>query len=171
MPRFRIVPEDSQVWVEMHTSLHPIQSSTAGLEGWIDVELDTDGRLDLNVEPRAQLELPVEVLSSGNPLYDREMLRRIDAQRYPTIRGQLTEIEAVDSTGRYLVRGQLTFHGVTNEYEREMGIAADGDGGLTLEGENVFDIRAFNVRTPKVLMLQVHPDVAVRVRIVARHEG
>lgn len=170
MPRYRIVPEDSKVWIEMRTSLHPIQSVTAGLEGWLDAELDVDGRLDLSVEPRAQLELPVELLSSGNPLYDREMSRRVDTQRYPTIRGHLTEMVEVESTGRYRVRGELTFHGVTNEYEREMSVEGDGDGVLALEGENVFDIREFNVVPPKVLMLKVNPDVAVRVRIVARHE-
>lgn len=169
MARFRIVPEESEVDVEMSTSLHPTHTTAVGLEGWLDAEVGSDGRLDLRTAPHARLELPVDVLSSGNELYDREMRRRVDAHRYPTIKGELGEIRELDSTGAYAVRGTLTFHGVTNEYEREMQIALEGRD-IRLEGQHVFDVGDFGVQPPKILMLKVHPEIAVRVRIVARHE-
>jgi hypothetical protein len=39
-----------------------------------------------------------------------------------------------------------------------------------VEGEQVFDVRAFNLEPPKILLLRVHPDVTVRVRVVAERE-
>ena len=50
-----------------------------------------DGSLDLEQPVSGELELAVERLTSGNQLYDRELRRRIDARRYPTIAGRLTQ--------------------------------------------------------------------------------
>jgi polyisoprenoid-binding protein YceI len=74
------------------------------------------------------------------------------------------------SGGRYLVQGDLTFHGVTRPVEGELSIKAD-NGSLVLEGEQTFDIRDFGVDPPKILMLKVHPDVKVRVRAIAEQES
>jgi polyisoprenoid-binding protein YceI len=98
------------------------------------------------------------------------MKRRIDARRHPTITGELTGLERVDGT-RYLVRGDVTFRGVARSYEGDMDIAASDDGTVRLEGERVFDIRDFGMQPPKILMLRVHPEVAVRVSIEAVNGG
>jgi polyisoprenoid-binding protein YceI len=169
--KYFIDPERSQVWIDARSSLHPINSSTTGLDGWLDMEVGDDGRIDVAAAPQGHLELPVELLSSGNPLYDREMQRRIDSRRYPTIKGDLETLEHLDSNGRYKVRGDLTFHGVTRTFEHEMLITPGDDRTLQLEGENVFDVRDFNVTPPKMLMLKVYPEVSVRVSIVARQEA
>jgi hypothetical protein len=41
---------------------------------------------------------------------------------------------------------------------------------LRLEGRSTFDIRDFGMDPPRILMLRVHPEVAVRVEIVAERE-
>ena len=87
MTRFVIDPARSQVSIDAQSSLHPIHSQTTGLQGWFEADLLGGGRLNPAVPPRGELELPVDQLSSGNPLYDREMRRRIDARRYRTISG------------------------------------------------------------------------------------
>ena len=76
--------------------LHPIHSETDGLEGWFEADVLGGGRINPTVDPRGHLELPVERLSSGNPLYDREMRRRVDARRHPTIAGDLTAMESTE---------------------------------------------------------------------------
>jgi polyisoprenoid-binding protein YceI len=170
VPVYRIAPERSQVWIEARSSLHPIHGEGRGLEGSIEAEV-IDGRLDLNGTPKIRLQFPVESLKSGKSLEDAEMMRRIDARRYPTIRGEVVEMKESPGGG-YQVRGDLTFHGVTKTVEGEVSMSMpDGDGTIVFEGEQTFDIRDFGVTPPKILMLKVHPDVKVRVRVVAEQEA
>ena len=96
-------------------------------------------------------------------------LRRIDARRFPKIRGETTELN--ENGGAYRVRGDLTFHGVTRPVEGEVTISAPDERSLLIEGEQVFDIREFGVEPPKILMFRVHPDVKVRIKVVAQQEG
>jgi polyisoprenoid-binding protein YceI len=158
------------VWIEARSSLHPIHGEGKGLEGVVEAAV-TDGRLALNGDTVIRLELPVDQLKSGKAMEDAELLRRIDARKFPKIRGVTTEIKEIDA-GRYRVSGDLTFHGVTRAVEGEVSVSMpDGDGTIVLEGEQTFDIRDFGVKPPKILMLKVHPDVKVRVRVVAEQEA
>jgi polyisoprenoid-binding protein YceI len=169
MPRFRIVPERSRVWLEATSSVHPIHGEASGLSGSIDVQFDGTG-LDLSSSPDIKVELPVEQLKSGNRLEDAEMMRRIDARRYPAIRGVVKDMKSQGVDGRYAVTGDLSFHGVTQTVEGEVTVSRPDDGTLVIEGEQQFDIRDFKVSPPKVLMLKVHPEVKVRIRVEAVEE-
>jgi len=166
MPRFRIIPERSRVWLEASSSVHPIHGEASGLSGSIDVQFDGTG-LDFSSSPEIKVELPVEQLKSGNRLEDAEMMRRIDARRYPAIRGVVKDMKSQGVDGRYAVTGDLSFHGVTQTLEGEITVSHPDDGTLIIEGERQFDIRDFNVSPPKILMLKVHPEVKVRIRVEA----
>jgi polyisoprenoid-binding protein YceI len=166
---FRIDPHRSKVWIEARSSMHPIHGEAEGLEGSIEADL-ADGQIKVIGVPKIQIELPVDKLQSGKKLEDAEMMRRIDARRYPTIKGQTTELKE-NGGGRYRVLGDLTFHGVTRQVEGEVTISAPDERSLVIEGEQVFDIRDFGVQPPKILMLKVHPDVRVRVKVVAQQEN
>jgi polyisoprenoid-binding protein YceI len=168
--RFRIVPALSRVWIEARSTLHPIRTETSGLEGWMDLELGKGGRLELAAAPEAHLELRVDRLTSGNPFEDRELRRRIDARRFPTIAGDLTSMEATGEDGRYRVAGDVTFRGVTRPYEDEMTVKAT-DGAVVLAGEKTFDVRDFGMEPPRILLLKVEPHVSVKVAITAEKEG
>lgn len=170
MTRYVIVPDRSEVWIDARSTLHPIHSRTAGLEGFIETEVGPDGRIDLSVEPKARLSLPVDRLRSGNVLEERELKRRIMARRFPTIDGELTTMipDALDS--HYRVSGRLTFRGETRDYEHEMEISSVDDATLRLTGEAVFDIRDFGMEPPRILVLRVEPEVRVTVDIIAVKE-
>lgn len=168
MPRFNVVPSDSRVWIKARSSLHPIDSESSGIEGFVEAELGPDGNLDLSVPPKARIKMAVELLSSGNMFYDREMKRRVDARRFPTIDGELTAASRSGSDGRYIMTGEVTFRGVTNSYRDEMTLDHNGDGTICLEGEHTFDLRDFEFDPPRILMLRVYPEVTVKVRVVAR---
>ncbi len=99
------------------------------------------------------------------------MMRRIDARRYPTIRGIVRDMKSQGVDGRYAVTGDLTFHGVTQTVEGEVSVSRPDDGTLVIEGEHTFDIRDFKVDPPKILMLKVHPEVKVRIRVEAVGEN
>jgi len=169
--RYQIVPEKSQVWIDARSSLHPIHSSTDGLEGYVDLELATDGSIDLSDKPVGKLSLAVSRLSSGNRMEDREMNKRIDARRFPSIEGVLDEMERDGNDGTYRVSGEITFRGVARTYRDQMTIQAVDDRTIKLEGKSRFDIREFGMEPPRMLMLKVEPEVDVRVDIVAVKEA
>ena len=89
MTRYHIVPERSRVWIDARSNVHPIHSTTDGLEGFIDFDAkmgtDAQGGALVNVgeNPAGKLSLRVDRLSSGNRLEDRELHKRVDARRYP----------------------------------------------------------------------------------------
>ena len=167
MARYRIAPERSEVQIDAKSSLHPIHTSTRGLEGFLELEVLGGGRVNTQSPANAKLSFPVDELSSGNALEDRELKRRIDARRFPSIDGVLDELRETGRDGRYLARGDLTFRGVTNSYEDEITIEQVDERTLRLVGEHIFDIREFGMDPPKIMMFRVEPEVKVRVEIVA----
>jgi polyisoprenoid-binding protein YceI len=169
MARFRIVPDKSAVLIEASSSLHPIHTRTEGLEGFLEVDVHDDV-IDTAADPKGELSLRVERLSSGNRLEDRELQRRIDARRHPTIDGRLEHLSKVNGDGRYRVAGDLTFHGVTRRCEGDVVIRPVDHRTLRVEGESSFDIRDFGMEPPRIFMLRVHPDVKVRIEVVAEKE-
>jgi polyisoprenoid-binding protein YceI len=164
MALYTIIPERSRVWIDARSSVHPIHSTTDGLEGFVDLDADGDA---VGPHPTAELSFPVSRLSSGNRLEDRELQKRIDARRYPTISGVLTGVVPGADDGRFLVRGDLTFRAVTRSVEDYMTLTVVDDHTIRLEGESTFDVRNFGMEPPRILMLRVEPDVKVRVEIFA----
>ena len=149
MVRYRIDPERSTVSIDARSSLHPIHSMTNGLDGYVDLELEPDGAVDLTAKPDAQLSLPVTRLSSGNRMEDRELQKRIDARRYPTINGVLEQMERGDSNGSYRVSGRWSPSGAwSRPHEDEMTIHVTDDRTIELAGTSRFDIREFGMEPP-----------------------
>ncbi len=169
--RYRIVPEHSHVIFDGRSTLHPIHSSTDGLEGFVDLELKPDGEVDLTKKPLGQLSLQVRRLSSGNVLEDRELQRRLDARRYPTIEGVIGQMGRSGDDGTYRVSGDITVRGVVRHHEDQMTIVSVDPQTIQLSGHSRFDIRDFGMEPPRLLMLKVEPEVEVRVEILAVKEG
>ncbi len=122
--RYTLDSVRSCVWVSGRSSLHPINTETRGITGWFEAATDPDGSLDLEQAVSGELELAVERLTSGNQLYDRELRRRIDARRYPTIKGRLATVAVDGSHPNYNVTGDVDFHGKTRTFEHGMQIRA-----------------------------------------------
>ncbi|HEV8063935.1 MAG TPA: YceI family protein [Acidimicrobiales bacterium] len=167
MTNFTVDPERTSVWIDARSSLHAIKTESSGMTGHIEATLQPEGGLDLSVPVSARLEMPLSSMSSGNPLYDREMQRRTDARRYPKISADLKSLTSHGSDGRYTAAGDVTFRGVTREVSDVVTLSSPEPGVLVFEGEHVFSLPDFNMEPPKIMMLKVYPDVTVRVRIVA----
>ncbi len=170
MTRYRIVPDRSHVWIAARSNVHPIHTEAHGLEGWLDLDV-TDGTLNVDQLLLGHLEFPVQNLKSGNGFEDRELHRRIDARKHPTIAGDLKAMKQTNEPSRYIVGGDLTFRGVTRPYEDDMTVEVLNDRTITLTGESTFDIRDFGMEPPRILLLKVQPNVDVRVEIVAEKES
>ena len=165
--RYAIVPDRSTVWIAARSNVHPIESSTSGLQGFVELDLEPTGAVDPASAPVGRLSLDVERLKSGNRLEDREMQKRVDAKRHPRIEGVLDAVVADGKADSYRVSGDVTFRGVSRHHEDLMEISVVDERTIRLAGQSRFDIRDFGMDPPKVLMLKVEPVVDVRVEIFA----
>ena len=168
--RYSFDSKRSCVWVSGRSSLHPINTETRGITGWFEASRREDGTLDLDQTIAGELQLAAERLTSGNQIYDRELRRRIDARRYPTIEGRVTTISADGAHPHYSVAGDILFHGKTRSFEHVMDIEM-GDDEVSLTGDYVFDIREFGMKPPSMLMIRVYPEIAVRVELYGTRES
>ena len=164
MMTLKTLPEESRIWIEARSSLHPVRGEASGLAGEAEVEV-RDGRFDLTTPPRARLELPVERLNSGSEFQDSEMQRRIEARKYPMIAAELRGVTPLLEMDRYRLLTDLTFHGVTRRLEVDV-TGRLNKNRVSVEGEFSLDVRAFDVVPPSILGIKVHPDIKVRVFMV-----
>jgi polyisoprenoid-binding protein YceI len=168
--RYNFDSDRSCVWVSGRSSLHPINTETRGITGWFEAGAGEDGSLDLDAPIKGELQVAVEKLTSGNSIYDRELRRRIDARRHPTIEGRVTRIVADGAHPRYSVTGDIVFHGKTRSFEHVMEIRI-GDDEVALTGDYVFDIREFGMNPPSMLMIRVYPEITVRIELYGTRAG
>ena len=164
MTRFTLVPERSSLTALAKSNVHPIHGEGRSLTGYVEVEI-VDGRIDLTTSPGGRIELATEDLHADHALIEREIQRRLDARRYPTVRGEVRDTTEL-APGKYHVSGDLSLHGATQRVDGIAEATIDGDT-LEAEGDLTLDLRDFGLPPPKILMLRVYPDVNVHVHIVA----
>ena len=164
--RFRLSPERSVALIEVRSTVGPISFGAIGVSGYIEACV-WDGVVHIEMPPSAHVEIAVDGLRSGNGLYDAELLRRIDARQFPLALLDLNECMASGDAGRHRLGGELTFHGVTRPVQGTVNVEVIADKRLVVTGEQVFDIRDFDVPSPTVLMLRIYPDVRVHLHVEA----
>ncbi|MGH9304603.1 MAG: YceI family protein, partial [Acidimicrobiales bacterium] len=166
--RFLLVEDRSVVLIEARSTAGPLVFGVDGVHGWVEASV-TGTVICTDSDLAACLEIDVTGLSSGNRVHDAELLRRIDACRYPTATVELERCTANGADNLYRLEGRLTFHGVTRTTEGTVRAAVSG-GHIVVTGEQVFDIRDFSIPSPSVLMLRIYPDVRVRLHVEAELE-
>ncbi len=171
MTRYELDPTCSELTMAARSSVHPIEVRSSTVEGVLEMQLDEEGHLVPDTPVVGTLEVSVEELATGNPLYDRELRRRLDPRRYPTIEARLEGVVPADQPGRHRVRGTVAFRGAHQVAEDLMTLRLQGDGSVAVEGTHQFDIRDFGLEPPRIAMLKVFPEVEVRARLVARPTG
>ncbi|HVW34432.1 MAG TPA: YceI family protein [Acidimicrobiia bacterium] len=163
---FRIDPERAALVLVARSNAGPITFGVSGLEGSISAQV-SDGEVETSVPPSARLEVPVQRLTCGNGLYDAELLRRVDARLYPRAVVELRAASPVGATGRYHVEGLLTFHGVTRQMAGTVAVSIPEPGRMVIDGEQVLDMRYFEITPPAVAMLRIYPEVRVQLHLEA----
>lgn len=142
-----------------------VRYSASDLSGFVDAGFDrhllaTDRRAKLHVN------VAVEQLRSGNPLYDREMWKLIDSRRFPTIVAELHRFEPGDAPGRYIAGSDITLAGRQRRYTGPLTFKRGGDR-FEVGGELRVDMRDFGLHPPRYPMFSVEPQVNVRWRLTA----
>jgi polyisoprenoid-binding protein YceI len=163
---FRIDPERAALVLVARSNAGPITFGATGLEGSISAHV-AGGEVATAVSPAARLEVPVQRLTCGNGLYDAELLRRVDARLFPRAVVELRDASPVGATGRYHVEGTLTFHGVTRSVAGSVAVSFPEPGRMVIEGEQMLDMRHFEITPPAVAMLRIYPEVRVQLHVEA----
>ncbi|MEA2638290.1 MAG: hypothetical protein QOE18_1347 [Chloroflexota bacterium] len=170
MAQFRVNSSQSSVKVGLRINLHPSHIEANALTGVIECEVDDQGRPRLDQPYSAELSLPVDAIKSGNSIQDREMRRRFDVGRYPTITARVTKGEALEGEGRYRAVAQLSMHGQSREISGEIQLRVDGTT-MTIDGQQVINVKDFGIDPPRLIILKVEPEVDLRVHIVAERQS
>jgi polyisoprenoid-binding protein YceI len=170
VPRFVVDTAQSTVQVGLRVNLHPSHINANALAGFIECEIDDQGKPRLDQPYRAELTLPVDAIKSGNGIQDREMRRRFDISRYPEITAVVTHGEALDGEGRYRATAQLTMHGVTKDITGDLTLGVSGTT-MTVDGQQVMNVKDFGIDPPRLIILKVEPDVDLQVHIVAQRQS
>jgi PadR family transcriptional regulator, regulatory protein PadR len=164
--RFIVSPERSAVLVEARSTAGPITFGALGITGFVECLTASRG-ISPGEHTRARLEVPLEQLRSGNGLYDAELLRRIDARRFPVAVLELVGCTPVGDAGRYRLDGRIDLHGTTRPVRGSVTAALASPGVISVHGAQDFDIRDFDIVIPTVLMFRIYPDVTVRLQVEA----
>jgi polyisoprenoid-binding protein YceI len=156
--RFRLAAERCELRVRGRTSLHPIRAAADRVDGWID--------LAGGVPEAGTMRVDTARLRTGNPLFDREIDRRLESDAHPAITGELDRAQPGAGPGQYRLAGRLTIHGVTREVDGEVEVVVGPDE-LRITGEQRFRLADFEIEPPEVLTFRVDPTVLVRLDLVA----
>jgi polyisoprenoid-binding protein YceI len=158
MTRYTVDADESTITFHARTSLHPVVA-TGPVSGWFEADL-TDGEFAPGTSLGGRLEIEVESLTSGNPLYDAETRRRIDVRAHPTIVAAITDTTSIDGADA-VFEGVVEFHGQSAKLEGEVTVAQ----GPELTGEGTVDIRWWGLQPPRLLAFRVEPDVVVAIHL------
>jgi hypothetical protein len=111
--------------------------------------------------------VPLDALTSGNPLYDSELRRRVNARRYPVATISLSSVAGPIGTNSYDLTGEMEFHDAIRTIAGSITFEKTKGDVIVIRGERVFDVREFNLETPASLALKIYPDVTVAMHIEA----
>jgi DNA-binding PadR family transcriptional regulator len=166
---FCLIPDRSVVLIEVRSTVGPLSFGAIGVSGSIAAAV-RDGLVQTDSCVSGRINIDVSGLRSGNRLYDAELLRRIEARRFPAATVELLHCSTSGLPGRYNLEGAVTFHGVTRPVQGTVSAEVAADERLIITGEQVLDIRDFAIPSPTVLMLRIYPDVRVRLQVEAEPE-
>jgi YceI-like domain len=165
--RYAVSPAESSLIVDARSTLHAVRATASGITGYVVAAWSADGSFALAPAPVMHVEFALEGVHSGNALQDREMLKMVDARRFPKVAADLRSAELLAPPNRYKAVGDITLAGRVRTYGGEFTISSDGDA-VNVDGDLTVDIRDFGLRPPSLLVLKVDPVLRVRLRFLAR---
>lgn len=154
----------SAILIDVRSNVGPISFGTTSITGYLEATTQ-DGVILPDPVPVSRLSVAMASLRSGNRLYDAELGQRLNVRRHPDCTIDLEEITALAEPGRFNVTGEVTLHGITHSADGSVSATIEPDGNCLVSGQQVFDIRDFDIPTPSVLMLRIYPDVVVHMRL------
>lgn len=164
MTRYVVDSPASIVTFNARTSLHPVVAR-APVTGWFEAQINND-EFAPGSTVGGELEILVDSIKSGNPLYDAETRRRINVRSHPRITAEVTKTNAVEGSAAS-VEGTVAFKGEMATLDGTLTLAP----GPVLTGEGTVDIRWWGLQPPRLLAFRVEPEVLIRIELPLIAEG
>jgi polyisoprenoid-binding protein YceI len=163
---YHIVPKESTVTYSMDHPAHKWDGVSHSATG--TVEIGPDGTVTA-----IHVEIPVLTFDSGNRNRDSHMAEAVEFYLFPKVIFDATDVTPVDSVATdgqadafRRIRGNLTFHGVTQPIETVAKIVKDGN---RLRAEGAFDVKItdFDIERPSLLMVKVKDWIGLAFDVTA----
>ena len=120
-------------------------------------------------EVRGWVEAPVRTLKTGNGRRDRDLVKTMEADIYPTIRFVLEGIEASSAAGDSLsvvLSGRFYIHGVSR-LEKFPAVVHRTPEGTRLTATFPMNLKNYSITNlTRFLVLKMNPDIVVHVDVV-----
>jgi polyisoprenoid-binding protein YceI len=165
VPRFRVNPERSRVVATVRATLQQIEVEARNLTGSFAADVES-GKL-IGALPSGDFDIRVADLTAGNPLFDLDLRRTLDARKFPMIAGSIRRVEAAEVPGEYAVEGELRMHGVSRPVAGRVSLQHLANGAIGLDGEMRLVLGDFGIQPRRMLMMTVNPEVHVVAHVVA----
>jgi len=157
---FTILSEKSQLAFHVVHKLHQIEGLSKGAEGRARVL--PDGTVQVQVQAR------VAEFDSGNENRDAHVKEVVEAVKYPvvTFKGLGAGVKLPESgTSTVTLKGQLTFHGVTQPIDVPINLERVDAQHLNAEGTFSVSLEAFKVERPELLLVKVDDKMDIQLKL------
>jgi polyisoprenoid-binding protein YceI len=166
--QFRIAPGESRVWFDADARLHSFRGETAQVTGSFILRQSSPPQI-----ADAQVSIDAASIETGNSDRDRDMRSDfLEVPRFPTIEFRVVELMTPRPTANeagwdLVLQGQLTVHGTTRAVQvpTTVSLAAER---MTARGQLHLDMRDYNIRVPRLLLIPMKSEVLVGFEVVAR---
>ena len=168
--RFRIDPAASQVWFDADARLHSFRGQTHQIAGYFTLQSSAPPQL-----AEAKIIIAAASLETGNSDRDADMRDDfLEVRRFPTIEFSVSELLsprpiAGGTEWDLVLQGQLMVHGITRDVKVPATISLGSDR-VAARGQVRLDMRDYNIRVPRLLLIPMKSEVLVGFAVVAQPE-
>jgi polyisoprenoid-binding protein YceI len=165
--QFRLHAPESRVWFDADARLHSFRGETQQLAGEFRLRPGSPPQL---VE--ASVTIEAASLDTGHPERDADMRADfLEVGRFPTIEFRVGDLLTPSPTSNpanwdVVLQGKLTVHGITRGVNVPTSVTLAADQ-ITARGRVHLDMRDFNIRVPRLLLIPMRSEVLVGFEVVA----
>lgn len=166
--QFLIHAPESRVWFDADARLHKFRGETQQLTGNFKLRPGPPPQLD-----DATVTIDAGSLDTGHPERNADMRQDfLEVGEFPTIEFHVGEVLTPQPTGQpaswdLVLQGKLTVHGITRDVKVPMTVTLAAEQ-VTARGQTHLDMRDYNIRVPRLLLIPMHSEVLIGFEVVAR---
>jgi polyisoprenoid-binding protein YceI len=165
---FRIDPAESRVWFDADARLHSFRGQTQNITGSFTLQQSSPPQI-----ADAQVSINAASLETGNRERDADMREDfLEVERFPTIALHAVEVltarpTANEASWDVVLQAQLTVHGTTRDVQVPASVSLAPER-VIARGQIHLDMRDYQIRVPRLLLVPMKSAVLVGFEMVAR---